>query len=335
MCRNMEAEWGARSHTGSGVGNLELAGFEWKVPGREGLGGRGVLGRRTESARCAAGRRPDGWGARCPRAGGRWRSRCGAATPPHPGPGAGPGGASGALAPCQFGCSDLLWPPRPRPETCGLPSPRPPVPHAAAARRAPPAAPAPCPPAAWAPPPNPRGGRRRCCLYCFSASSGLRETDQEPVSTQRPAPHFPPGRRACALGAAAGGGGREGSAGATWTAREQRKAPPARPSGRPHLRGAQRSTPLARGSNFRARGLTWAAGPRTSGPDPDTLPGPPEFGGPAYWDPLHAGTRRAHATASADSEPWRPRGTDPGRGRTRKMRWVPAPSTPLPPPVEG
>ena len=45
--------------------------------------------------------------------------------PPGAGPGAGPGGASGALAPCQFGCSDLLWPPRPRPATCGLLSPRP------------------------------------------------------------------------------------------------------------------------------------------------------------------------------------------------------------------
>lgn len=133
--------------------------------------------------------------------------------PPGAGPGAGPGGASSVLAPCQFGCSDLLRPPRPRPATCGFPSPRSPAPRAAAAaataaRRAPPAAPAPCRPAAWARPPNPRGGRRRCCPYCCSASSGRREPDQEPVSTRRPAPPFPPGRRACALGAAAGGRGR-------------------------------------------------------------------------------------------------------------------------------
>lgn len=196
--------------------------------------------------------------------------------PPHgAGPGAGPGGASSVLAPCQFGCSDLLRPPRPRPATCGFPSPRSPAPRAAAAaataaRRAPPAAPAPCRPAAWARPPNPRGGRRRCCPYCCSASSGRREPDQEPVSTRRPAPPFPPGRRACALGAAAGGGG----AGATWTAREQRKAPPARPSGRRHLRGARRCNSPAGGSSFRARGLlTWAAEPRTPGPAPQTLGG--------------------------------------------------------------
>ena len=34
------------------------------------------------------------------------------------------------------------------------------------------------------------------------------EPDQEPVSTRRPVPFFPPGPRACAPGAAAGGGGR-------------------------------------------------------------------------------------------------------------------------------
>lgn len=86
--------------------------------------------------------------------------------------------------------------------------PAPPQPPPAASCRAPPAAPAPCPPAARAPPPNPRGGRRRCCPYCYSASSGRREPDQEPVSTRRPVPFFPPGPRACAPGAAAGGGGR-------------------------------------------------------------------------------------------------------------------------------
>lgn len=130
------------------------------------------------------------------------------------GPGAGPGGASSALAPCQFSCSDLLRPPRPRPATCGLSGPRSPASRAAAAaaataaRRAPPAAPAPCPPAARARPPNPRGGRRRCYPYYCSASSGRRDPDQEPVSTRLSAPPFPPGRRACALGAAAGGRGR-------------------------------------------------------------------------------------------------------------------------------
>ena len=147
------------------------------------------------------------------RAGGRRGGRCGARRPPGAGPGAGPGGASGVLAPCQFGCSDLLWPPRPRPATCGLLGPRPPAPGLrpaplAASRRAPPAAPAPCPPAARAPPPNPRGGRRRRCPCCCSASSGRRERDQEPVSTRRRAPSFPPGPRACAPGATAGGRGR-------------------------------------------------------------------------------------------------------------------------------
>lgn len=55
---------------------------------------QGVLGRGTGRARCAEGRRPDGWGARCPRAGGRWGGRCGARRPPPPpGPGRAGGGA--------------------------------------------------------------------------------------------------------------------------------------------------------------------------------------------------------------------------------------------------
>lgn len=184
--------------------------------------------------------------------------------PPPPGPGAGPGGASGALAPCQFGCSDLLRPPRPRPATCGLPSPCPPAPSAAAvaARRAPPAAPAPCPPAAWAPPPNPRGGRRRCYPYCCSASSGRLETDQEPVSTQRPALPFPPGRRECALRAAAGGGGGEGA-----------QAPPGQPGnkGRRPRHGPRGA--LTCGAHSAA--VHWPAGPASA---PQALPGPPGRG---------------------------------------------------------
>lgn len=195
--------------------------------------------------------------------------------PPPPGPGAGPGGASGALAPCQFGCSDLLRPPRPRPATCGLPSPCPPAPSAAAvaARRAPPAAPAPCPPAAWAPPPNPRGGRRRCYPYCCSASSGRLETDQEPVSTQRPALPFPPGRRECALRAAAGGGG---------AGRERRRHldSPGTKEGAP---GTALGAPSPAG-----RTAQQSTGPRVRLPRPrpylgrpaeDAWPGPRSFGG--------------------------------------------------------
>lgn len=164
-----------------------------------------AAGQRARGVRRGGGRTGGARGARGQAGGGE--AGAGPAAPPNPGPGAGPGGASGVLAPCQFGCSDLLWPPRQRPATCGLPSPRPPAPRAAAARRAPPAASAPCPPAAWAPPPNPRGGHRRCCPYCFSASSGRRETDQEPVSTRRPAPPLPAWAESVRPGGSRGGGG--------------------------------------------------------------------------------------------------------------------------------
>ena len=296
--------------SGRGYGN-PTGGSRSQIGGREpGAGGvgkggprsvrveLGVWGRGKGRVRCAAGRRPDGWGPRCPRAGGRLGGRCGARRSPPPGGRAGGGAGRGqrrisalsirllrlalASAPAP---SDVraTWPaPRLRPESLAAAA-------AAAARRAPQAAPAPCPPAARAPPPNPRGGRRPCCPYCCSASSGRRKRDQEPVSSRRRAPLFPPGPRACAPGAAAGGGG----AGATWTAREQRKAPPARPSGRPHLWGAQRRSPLAQGSGFRCPGLfTWAVLWRT----PDSAPG---GRGAAAWDTLHSRTRWAHATASA------------------------------------
>lgn len=49
-----------------------------------------------------AGRRRAGWGARCPRAVGRPVRGPAIIPPPGAGLGAGPGGASGALAPCQF-----------------------------------------------------------------------------------------------------------------------------------------------------------------------------------------------------------------------------------------
>lgn len=117
--------------------------------------------------------------------------------PPPPrgraGPGAGPGGASGALAPCQFGCSDLLRPPRPRPATCGLPCPRPPAPAsspapsaaAAAARRLLPRAPGSAGPMpAGRPGPAAQSARRPppllpllllCVLGAPRAGSGARE----------------------------------------------------------------------------------------------------------------------------------------------------------------
>lgn len=88
---NMETEWGRQvPHWGWG-GEPRTGWVRMEGPRPVGVGWEGVLGRGTESARCAAGRRPDGWGARCPRAGGRRRSRCGAATPPPPRAGGGAG----------------------------------------------------------------------------------------------------------------------------------------------------------------------------------------------------------------------------------------------------
>lgn len=94
-----------------------------------------------------------------------------------------------------------------------------------------------------------------CVLGAPRAGSGAGEY-------RRPALPFPHGLKACAPGAAAGGGG----AGATWTAREQRKAPPARPSGHPHLQGARRRSPRAEGPAFAPEAF---------------LPGPPGRGRPA------------------------------------------------------
>lgn len=204
------------------------------------------------------------------------------------------------LAPASAPAPSVVRATRPAPSSA---SPASRAAAAATARRAPPAAPAPCPPAARAPPPNPRGGRRRCCPYCCFASSGRREPDQEPVSTRRPAPLFPPGLRACARGAAAGGGG----AGATWTAGNKGRRPRRGPRGVLTCGAHGAAVP-------RPKGL--ASVPEAFLPEPPSrgLPAwPPGVGEPRPGTLSTAGTRRAHETASRQSL----RGTSPGRGRTR------------------
>lgn len=63
---------------------------------------RGASRGRMRCPGMVAGRRPAGWSARCPRAVGRPVRGPAIIPPPGAGLGAGPGGASGALAPCQF-----------------------------------------------------------------------------------------------------------------------------------------------------------------------------------------------------------------------------------------
>lgn len=269
----------ARSRTG--VGSLELAGLERESQVCKGDWGFGAAEKRR--VRCAAGRRPDGCVA-VPSGG-----RAGGGRPVRPQAsraGAGPGGTGGALAPLVNSAAPDLRSglrARARRRACGLLGPRPPAPGLRPRPSPPPAArpgsAGPMPAGRPGPPPNPRGGRRRrrftllllCVLGAPRAGSGAGEYTA-------PCSSFPPGPKACAPGATAGGGG----AGATWTAREQRKAPPERPSGRPHLWGARRRR-------------SWPEGPASAteaflpGLPCGGRPRPPGGQGAATWDLCTAG----------------------------------------------
>lgn len=211
---------------------------------------RGASRGRMRCPGMVAGRRPAGWSARCPRAVGRPVRGPEIIPPPGAGLGAGPGGASGALAPCQFRLLRLA----PASQSvraqrrAGSPEPQStsrrdaPAPSRRCSHRPLRATPMP----AGRPGPAAQSARRQprplsslwsplllCVLGVPRGGSGAREY-RAPCSSP------PQGRQDRAPRGAAAGEER-GGASATWTAREQRKAALGAPS------PARRTVPLPSG----------------------------------------------------------------------------------------